>query len=425
MQKILKYSIKSLLMNSRRTLFFILFQFGFLLFSKAQFFSGHAKGRNSNKKTSTGILTAQKSLKKDNPNYEKLHRNNVEKEKYAKLDCPGKIPKKSNKIDIPDYETTSKANLIRSSNTVHFDLIELEDVHLNIPAFKLFKNNMTDFTADGEQEFKEIIQKINHFLGNNHEGKGVTLKIVGSASQIPTSFDPSMPNNNINENGSSIAGQTSIINNKKLAKARADELGHKIKKIFPSIVIQIPTLDEIEIGKTPWTREVQKALNQAAMKGNKEEVMKIYEPFQKDQWVKVASKDRTSKTIQPESIKMYMVSTTPHLKTQIDGEEVEIKTVFIVSKKTFEAIGDHHIFGSIAARDHFLKKLGAKIYTENKNGIIRYFLLHGSEETSAFHIADETERIYALYKLGIVDNLDEQILEERVIADVKKMNTSK
>ncbi|MFN0049227.1 MAG: hypothetical protein ACKVOU_08905 [Cytophagales bacterium] len=387
--------------------------------SQAQILGFLKSEKRPNKKTSVGFTISQKSLKRENPNYDKLNRNTVEKEKYSKLECPTKSPKKPNKVDLPLYETTSKANLIRSSALVHFDLVELEDVHLNIPAFKLFKNNMTDFTADGEHEFKEIVQKIDHFLGNNHEGKGVSLKIVGSASQIPTSFDQSLPNNNINANGSSIPGQTSIQNNKKLAKARADELAHKIKAIFPSIVIEIPTLDEIEIGKTPWTREVQKALNQAAMRGDKDEVFRIYEPFQKDQWVKVESKDRTSRTIQPESIKMFKISTTPYLKMKDGGVETEIKSLFIVSKKTYDVIGDHHLFGNVQARDQFIKKLGLKVYTEEKNGTIRYYMLNGKEETVAFHIADQNERIYELYKLGIVDNMDEHILEDRIIADIK------
>ncbi len=391
----------------------------------AQLFSSSKKDKKQNKKASNGYTIAQKSLKHENPNYEKLHRNNVELEKHSKLECPEKAARKPTKLDLPEHETNVKANLIRSSASVHFDLIELEDVHLDIPAFKLFKNNMTDFTADGIQEFKEILQKIEHFLGNNHDGKGVTLKIVGSASQIPTSFDPIFPNNNINPNGSSIAGQTSIQNNKKLAKARADELAHKIKSIFPGIIIETPTLEDIELGKTPWTREVQRKLNFAAMQGNAAEVQRIYEPFQKDQWVKVESKDRTKRTVQPESIKMYLVSTTPYLKIKINKIETEIKSVFIVSKSTFDAIGDHHLFGNVAARDHYLKKLGLKIFTEEKDGNTRYYMLKGSQETAAFHIADKYERIYSLYKFGIVDNLDEQILEEKIIADVKGISSNK
>jgi len=391
----------------------------------AQLFSPSRKDKKPNKRTTLGYAVAQKSLKHENPNYEKLHNKAVEIENHSKLECPGKVPRKPNKLELPEQQRNVKANLIRSSASVHFDLIELEDVRLDIPAFKLFKNNMTDFTADGENEFKDIIKKINQFLGKNHEGKGVTLKIVGSASQIPTSFDPDLPDNNINPNGSSIPGRTSVQNNKRLAKARADELAHKIKTIFPRIIIEAPTLEEIELGKMPWTKEVQKALNAAAMRGDKEEVARIYEPFQKDQWVKVESKDRTSRTVQPESIKMYLVSTTPYLKIKENDAETEIKSVFIVSKNTFDAIGDHHLFGNVAARDQYLRKIGVKVFAEDKGETKRYYLLKGSEETAAFHIADKNERIYALYKFGIVDNMDEQILEEKIIADVKKIGVNK
>ncbi len=400
----------------------IFFLFFTSLSSYSQYFGNSSKDKKSKKKNASGYMMAKKSLKQDNPDYEKLHRNTVEKGKYTKLDCPDKNPKKVSKPDLPDYETVAKANIIRSSTTVHFDLIELEDVHLDIPAFKLFENNMTDFTADGEHEFQEILLKIGHFLGKNHEGKGVTLKIVGSASQIPTSFNNDSTGNNINPDGSSIAGRTSIENNRKLAKARANELAHKIMLIFPSIKIETPTLEQIEIGKTKWTKEVQRALNKAHIKGDKKAIEAIFEPFQKDQWVKVESKDRTSKTIQPESIKMYMVSTSPCISTKVNGVDQEIKSVIIISKKTFDEIGDHRVFGSVANRDLFLKNLEAKIYVDNKNGVMRYYMLRGNEEIRAFNIEDKNERIYEMYKLGIVDNLDEQVLEEHIIANLKSLH---
>lgn len=341
----------------------------------------------------------------------------------TKTDCPDKTKKQEEENEGSEGINSgknTKAQIIRSTNSVTFDVIELEDIQLDIPAFKQFKNNMTDFTSDGEHHFHAIIEKIAVFLGTNYEGKGVTLKITGSASQIPTSFDPTQPNNNINPDGSSILGKTSVANNRKLAKARADELAKKINMVFPSIRILTPKLEEINIGATPWTRQHQLALSKAFTKGNKAAMDSIYAPFQKDQWVKVESNERTSKQIQPEAIKMYMISTTPLLKyPNQEGQEVPIRSVFIVSKKTFDQIGDDLTFDSPEARDKFLENLDLKIFSEVKNGITRWYLLQGIDEVLAFRQKDYNQRIYRLYELGIVDIYDEKVLEEKIIAEVK------
>lgn len=390
-------------------------------------------GWSQSKKNGGDIYKSKSQRVKKNDKYDhnKVARSVVERPKRFlgifnreenKLDCPDKSKKRPDNPDVITVENNTKANIVRSSNSVHFDVVQLDDIHLDIPAFKLFRNNMTDFTADGEQEFHEIVLKIAVFLGTNHEGKGVTLKIIGSASQIPTSFDPQKPNNNINPDGSSIAGRTNIANNRMLAKARADQLAKKINEIFPSITIDIPKLEDIQLGSTKWTDETQRALNEAVRKKDKAAIQNVYEPFQKDQWVKVESKERTRRIVQPESIKMYLISTTPYLKTIINGEDLTIKSVFIVSKNTFEEIGDHHTFKSVDDRDMFLKKMGLQIFSNVKNGITRWYLLKGSEERVAFETPDYTERVYSLFSLGIVDNMDEQILEEKIIADVRKEN---
>ena len=111
------------------------------------------------------------------------------------------------------------------------------------PNSKWLENHITKkiqtqkrFLKTLEEQFKLIIKEIRQYLGaNNKTGEGVTLKIFGSASQIPTSFDPSKPNNNIRPDGSSIPGRTSIENNKKLAQARALELANKIKKVLEDL----------------------------------------------------------------------------------------------------------------------------------------------------------------------------------------------
>lgn len=338
----------------------------------------------------------------------------------AKTSCPVKIERKQSNLEsIAFTSIKSKAHIRRSSTSVHFDVVQLEDIHLEIPAFKQFKNNMTDFTADGEHQFQQIITKIAVFLGTNHEGKGVGLKITGSASQIPTSFDPGLPNFNINKDGSSIIGKTSIKNNSKLAKARADELAKKIKAVFPSIEIETPNLADIKIGETKWTWETQQNLNTSVIKKDKLAIKKIYEPFQKDQWVKVESKERSSKSVKPESLKMYMVSTSPSLHKVINNKNAIINSVFIVSKNTYHLIGENLHFNSIEARDDYFLKHKFELFNATKNGFNRWYLLHGDSEINAFKTSDATERVFNLFEVDIIDALDEEILEAKITQDLK------
>lgn len=339
-----------------------------------------------------------------------------------KTSCPVKVDRKNTDLkSLANTSLVSNAYFRRSTSSVHFDVVQLEDIHLDIPAFKQFRNNMTDFTADGEHEFHTIIEKIAVFLGTNHEGKGVGLKIIGSASQIPTSYDFDLPNNNINSDGSSKIGKTSIKNNIKLAKARADELAKKIKEVFPSIEISTPKIEEISIGKTEWTKEVQMALNKAVLKKDKNAIRKVYEPFQKDQWVKVESKERTKKSVKPESLKMYMISTSPSLKTFVNDKEVSIKSVFIVSKKTYDFIGDDLSFSTVEARNNFIKTNNLEIASETKKGLTRWYLLNGKEEKAAFNTPDSFQKVLNMFHVDIIDALDEEILEKKIRSDLQSI----
>ena len=280
-------------------------------------------------------------------------------QKQRALRCPDKSKDRENITgkfkETDELNEDEGASIKRHSRTIHFDIIELDEAKLEIPAFKQFKNNMTDFTNDGEEQFKFILNEIREFLGENTDGEGITLKIIGSASQIPTSFDPSKPNNNINTDGSSKAGLTSIENNRKLAKARAMELARKIKEVFINISIDTPELDEIQLGPTVWDKNAQDRLNDAYLRGDKAAMQTVYEPYQKEQYVLVESQDSYMKTVKPEAIEMYLVSIRPKIVYDIDGEEKTISS-FIVSKNTYDKIGGTLQFNSIEERDEYLKK---------------------------------------------------------------------
>lgn len=338
-------------------------------------------------------------------------------------DCPVKVPVNPAGYEVftpVQVELKAKANLIRSTQTLLFNLVEVKDIQLHIPAFKQFKNNRTDFTEDGETAFKEIVDKVKLFLGTDNKNKPISLKITGSASQIPTSYDPIKPNNNLNPDGSSIAGKTSIENNKMLAKARADALANKLKHLFPSLTIISPNLSEIALGSLKWDYSHQKLLADAIKKKDRNAMDKVFEPFQKDQWVMLQSADRTTKLIQPESVKMYMVSTSPPLKSKIEGVESLVKTIFIVSQNTYNKVGPTKIFGSVAERDKFLRKLSLKIFQYDKDTISRWYLLGGKDEINAFNTKDYEEKTWKMHKLGINDLADQHLIDRMIKEEILK-----
>ena len=339
-----------------------------------------------------------------------------DEQKRRELKCPDRHSAKSKekgKFKDPTEEIEDAgASIKRFTRGIHFDIIELEAAFLDIPAFKQFENNMTNFTADGEEQFKEIVNKIRDYLGDNTNGYGVTLKIIGSASQIPTSYDPSKPNNNINTDGSSIIGQTSIENNKRLAQARAMELAKKIKEIFSQIEIVTPELDEIELGKTVWDLNAQKRLSNAHIRKDEAAKEKVFEPYQKEQFVKVESQESYMKTIKPEAIDMYMVSVRPKIVYDIeDGVEKTISS-FIVSKKTYDKIEGALRFDSVEERDVYLRSMDLNKMYDERVGEKRWYLYSSAEELKAIEMENNYDRIYAMYELGIVDEGDKEVLKE-------------
>ena len=247
------------------------------------------------------------------------------------------------------------------------------------------------------------------YLGENTDGYGVTLKIWGSASQIPTSFDPSKPDNNIKKNGESIKGQTSIENNKMLAYARAMSLSQKIESIFKRINIITPSLSEITLGRTKWTRGVQRELDKAYLAGDMKKMEEVYAPFQKEQFVKVESHETFIKTIQPKSISMYNLIATP----RIDHNGKPIKSRFIISKETYLEMSKEKLaFDTPEIRVKYLKRKGYQIEPVSINGEKRWYITKGNEEHNVVHESNDYQRILESYESKMVDKRDYRVLEK-------------
>lgn len=381
------------------------------------------QGQHKRNSRHTGSKALKKFKKTSNPSpdplglYTNPSETNPSKKEQDKCPYDVKKKKKTNGVVVIKGEKrkmfhyeSEEARIEKKEHTIKFDIVHLEEVNLEIPAFKQFQNNRTNFTEEGKEEFDEFIKLIAKVSGHSKQGMGLTLHIKGSASQIPTSFDPDKPNNNINPDGSSIKGQTSKENNIKLAHARAIQLAKKIKQRFPKIEIVIPSLSEIEDGTTPWTRDHQLALNKAYLASDLEAIDEIYAPFQKDQYVKVELKSTFIKTVQPHNLKMYAIASHPRFTHKTTQGRRFIHGPLVVSKKTYESLGDHLVFHSISERDQFLKSKGLEIAHTLIGKSERWFVVSPAEK-EALMIENEEQKIAALYKLGMVHYKDEQTLQ--------------
>ncbi len=333
--------------------------------------------------------------------------NNCPDFKKAKDVREGKKPKES---------ADAGARILRGTNVIKFNVIKLSDKRLDIPAFKQFKNNMTDFTANGEAEFKLVVQKIRDYLGDNTNGAGVVLDVIGSASQIPTSFDPTMPNNNIKSDGSSIAGKTTIDNNKQLALARATELGKKIKAVFSEIELNIPKLGDIKLGATPWDAQAQKRLNAATVKKDQKAIDAVHAPYQKEQYVMVRSREFKTEEIQPEALNTYYVNVSPPIFHMDEGGNFN-QARFVVSEAVYNLVGGTLIYEKVEERDAFLyNELKVSVYHPTYLKEDHWMLLTAKEALNLKH-KDDYKKVRSLFKDRIFDIKDRVILEEIIVTE--------
>ena len=335
-------------------------------------------------------------------------------------DCPDFRKAKTVRDGKKPREDFSKlVRISRGTNVMKFSVIKMTDLKLEIPAFKQFENNMTDFTADGQEEFKKVVEKIRSYLGANTKGEGVTLEIIGSASQIPTSFDPSKPHNNIKPDGSSIPGKTTVENNKMLALARATELGKKIQAVFPEVTLHVPSLQEIKLGNTVWDENAQTKLNEAVAQKDQKAIESVYAPYQKEQYVMVRTREYKSEYIQPESITSYYININPSVFYMDEGGKYNINR-FVVSQTTYDKIGGIRDFESIEQRDDYLKN-ELKIHVFHKTyAKEEHWMMLTNKESISLREKDDYKKIKGLYKSRVFDVKDKAILEKIIVTDILK-----
>ncbi len=335
-------------------------------------------------------------------------------------DCPDFRKAKTVRDGKKPKDDLSKiVRISRGTNVIKFNVIKTTDLKLEIPAFKQFENNMTDFTADGQEEFKKVVEKIRSYLGANTKGEGVELEIIGSASQIPTSFDPSKPNNNIKPDGSSISGKTTVENNKMLALARATELGKKIQAVFPDVTLHIPNIQEIKLGSTAWDENAQNRLNAAVAQKDQKAIDAVHAPFQKEQYVMVRTREYKSEYIQPEAILSYYININPSVFHMDEGGKYNINR-FVVSQTIYDKIGGIRDFESEELRDNYLKnELKINVFHKTYAKEEHWMMLTNKESVS-LREKDNYKKIKGLYKSKVFDVKDKAILEKIIVTDILK-----
>lgn len=305
--------------------------------------------------------------------------------------------------------------LIPLTSSLRFETIDLETKKLEIPEFKQFKNNRSEFTANGQEQFDRIIQLLYDYLGEGSNGKGATIKIVGSASQIPTSYHPNKPNYGINPDGSSITGQTSVENNIFLAYDRAMTLAYSIKEVFPYLDVLTPELEEIKLGPTKWTMAVREKLYYAKKRGDEEEIKEIYAPYQKEQFVKIESQDVFSRRIKPEILHSFSVAAIPRMTRMVDGKEEMIRSSFVISKETYKLFKHTNKFTNVEAREMFIQDQGLQIISTEINFEKRWYIVSSAEEINAINIPDDDEKILAMYQVGLLNFKDRELVRNALI----------
>ncbi|MCP4520764.1 MAG: hypothetical protein GY827_03570 [Cytophagales bacterium] len=364
-----------------------------------------------------GILLSMMLLlgacKKNNPRKVKIKR-------HVTVECPdfdqNSSPSRRKIQKIIDKNVRDHTvKLIPVTSSLRFETIDLENKKLDIPEFKQFKNNRSEFTADGKEQFDRIIQTLYDYLGEGSDGDGATIKIVGSASQIPTSYHPNKPNYGLNPDGSSITGETSIENNVFLAHDRAMTLAYSIKEVFPFLEVVTPELEEIELGPTEWTMDVREKLYYAKLRGDEEEVKRIYAPYQKEQFVKIESQDVFAKRIKPDIIRSYSVAAIPRFKQTVNGKEEIIKSAFVISKQTYELFKKTNKFTNVETRDAFLQNNGLQIMSTDIADEKRWYIVSSSEEIDAINIQGDDEKILAMYQVGLLNFKDRELVRNALI----------
>ena len=331
--------------------------------------------------------------------------------KKRKKDKNGRIQAKGSKIR-KNHVTYSSAKIEKWEHTISFDVVLVEEFFNNDSLHLNFDNNQVIFTLEAQVRFDDYIEKAKLVLSQVDNDSNFTLFVNGFASQIPTSFVVNKELNNLNEDGSSKLGNTSIQNNLDLAHARVLYVIDKIKEQIPEVKIVMDKENDVRIGRLGWTSWHQDQLEIATKNKDNLAIDSLFAPFRAQQYVSITSNISINRIVEPQPVKMYGITTLPHFVRNSENGFLPIMQALIVSKSTFAMIGDSLVFETIQERDQYFTDKGLELVHSKFRRGDRWFMVSNEEEKQALMIVDEEEKIRALLKLGIVHYNDKGIIED-------------
>lgn len=297
-----------------------------------------------------------------------------------------------------------EASIEVKKEDVKFEKVDLKKSLFKVPDFKSFQKDKALFDKQGALLFKDVLEEVRLYLGDNATGKDITLLVSAGSSQRPSFFNAAIP---------SQKAKAALVNNGKLALSRSALIRSKLVEEFPEINVEIPSLGKIVLGKTAWSSEVQ-AQWQEAVKNNDEYLMSsILIPFLKEEYIRIESAPEFYKTVRPRTTDIYTISVHPPLTYEFNGNKESISD-FIISQKLFRKIGGRIEFTDLADKDLFLERQNCDIYQNPKTKT--WFMFQSDAELNAMKIEDLDERIKALFEVGIVEDKNSEILKEVLIS---------
>lgn len=333
-----------------------------------------------------------------------------------KKDKNGRVQVKGNRLG-KNQDMYSSAIIEKREHTISFDVVFVEEYFNKDSMHIHFDNNQVSFTPEAQERFDNYMEKTKLVLSQVGYDTDFTLYVKGFASQIPTSFAENKESNNLNEDGSSKIGNTSIQNNLDLAHSRVLYVIGKIKEQIPEINIVMDKEKDVRIGRTTWTSWHQERLEIATKNKDTLAIDSLFAPFRAEQYVSITSNISMNRMVEPQAIKMYAITTLPHFVRNSQNGFLPIMQALIVSESTFDLIGDSLVFETIEERDQYLVEKGLELVHSKFRRGDRWFIVSTEEEKLALQIENEEEKIETLLKLGIVHYRDKIILEEILTKD--------
>ena len=163
----------------------------------------------------------------------------------------------------------------------------------------------------------------------------------------------------------------------------------------------------------------QKKLNAATSKKDNKAVDFIHEPFQKEQYVMVRSKEYKTEHIQPEALTTHYVTVSPPISFIENGIKI-LNARFVVSENIYHKVGGMLIYKTVEERDLFLfTELKLTVYHPTYLNQEHWMLLTANESVHILE-PDDIKKVKGFYTDKVFDIKDKVVLEDIIITEILK-----